>query len=324
MFEALQEIDNVDLNLGSGGSHLINITIAFIMFGVALELHVDDFRKLLRQPKPALIGVISQFVLLPVLTFLLALAMGDYITPTVGLGMILVASCPGGNVSNFISGMARGNLALSVSLTAISTSAGVLFTPLNFAFWGNLYIRFYNNPGATNLVRDLNVDLWTVFQTIVLILGLPLIIGIMVNHRYPNFTLKVVVGIKRFSILVFLGMVAVLFGMNFEYFLKYIYYIFLIVIVHNGLALSSAYYFAKISGLDLRNRKTISIETGIQNSGLAIALLINPNIFPESLAIGGMLFIAAWWGIWHIIAGLTVAGFWSGFSLRPNSGEADL
>lgn len=317
MFEVLKEIDSVRLNITQGSSLVVNLTIAFIMFGVALELTTDDFKKLFRNPKSALIGILSQFVVLPMLTFLFALAMGNNITATVGLGMILVAACPGGNLSNFFSNLARGNTALSVSLTAFSTAGGLFLTPFNFTFWGSLYIKFYDAGNGSAYLRELSMDPISVMQTILIILGIPLVIGMFINRRFPTFASRIVIHIKRASILIFISMVAVLFYMNLDYFLKYIYFIFLIVLVHNALALNTGYYLAKLAGLNLQNRRTIAIETGIQNSGLALALLINPNIFPEGMPIGGLLFIAAWWGVWHIVSGLVVAGVWSGFSLAP-------
>ena len=132
MIEALQEIDSIRLNFNNDGRLFLNLTIAFIMFGIALELKPDDFKKLFRSPKPALVGILSQFLLMPLLTFLLASALGDFITPTIGMGMILVSACPGGNISNFISSLAKGNVALSVSLTAFSSLGGLFLTPFNF------------------------------------------------------------------------------------------------------------------------------------------------------------------------------------------------
>ncbi|MDH5382252.1 MAG: bile acid:sodium symporter, partial [Cyclobacteriaceae bacterium] len=114
IYENLRKIDFIKLNFDENSSVYLNITIAFIMLGVALELNLDDFKKLLTNPKPALVGILSQFILLPFFTFLVVLGLQEYITPAVGLGMILVASCPGGNISNFISNLAKGNLALSV------------------------------------------------------------------------------------------------------------------------------------------------------------------------------------------------------------------
>ena len=319
MIEALQEIDSIRLNFNNDGRLFLNLTIAFIMFGIALELKPDDFKKLFRSPKPALVGILSQFLLMPLLTFLLASALGDFITPTIGMGMILVSACPGGNISNFISSLAKGNVALSVSLTAFSSLGGLFLPPFNFAFWGNLYLEFGAKTADNALVQSLSVDAVDVLQTIVMILGIPLVLGIFVNLKFPRFTESVVQWIKRFSILVFIALIAIIFGSNFDLFLKYIKYIFLIVLVHNALALTMGFYTGRLFGLAQRESKTIAIETGIQNSGLALALLFNPDVFPQDLPIGGMAFIAAWWGVWHIISGLTIAGFWSGFSLKSTT-----
>ena len=315
MLESLMQLDQVRLNFNEEGRQLLNFTIAFIMFGVALELKPADFLKLLSNPKSAIFGIISQFLFMPLLTFLLTMLLRNHITPTVGLGMILVAACPGGNISNFMSSLARGNIALSVSLTAFSSVASLILTPLNFAFWGNLFLDYYQSPVGLAALPVLDIDVWSVMETIVIIIGIPLVLGILFQYKFPNATNRILMTIKRISILTFIAIVIMIFSANYDYFIKYIYYIFIIVLVHNGLTFMMAYYFGKLGGLDLRDRRTISIETGIQNSGLALALLFNPRIFPVELNVGGMAFIAAWWGVWHIIAGLTIAGVWSGFSL---------
>lgn len=319
MIEALQGIDSVRLNFNDDGRLFLNLTIAFIMFGIALELKPDGFKKLLKSPKPAFVGVLSQFLLMPLLTFLIAIALGDIITPTIGMGMILVASCPGGNVSNFISSLAKGNVALSVSLTAFSSLGGLILTPFNFAFWGNLYLKYGAHSEASSLVQNLQVDAVDVLQTIVMILGIPLIIGIFVSSKFPDFSASIVSWIKKLSIVIFIALIGIIFASNFELFLKYIQYIFLIVLIHNALALTMGYFTGKAFGLEHQDRKTIAIETGIQNSGLALALLFNPAVFPQDMAIGGMAFIAAWWGVWHIISGLTIASFWGGFSIKKSA-----
>ena len=179
-------------------------------------------------------------------------------------------------------------------------------------------MRFYTGADSA-LVRSLQIDAVDVLQTIVIILGLPLVIGIFVNRKFPKFTLAVVVWIKRFSIIAFIGLIVAIFASNIDLFMKYIQYIFLIVLVHNALALTMGYFTGRAFKLSKNDSKTIAIETGIQNSGLALALLFNPMIFPQDMAIGGMAFIAAWWGVWHIVSGLTLAGFWSGFSLKPTT-----
>lgn len=297
---------------------MLNATIAFVMFGVALDLGIEDFKRLLKSPKPILVGAFSQFVALPLLTFFLAVSLRDWITPTIGLGMLLVASCPGGNVSNFISSVAKGNIALSVSLTAFSSAGALIATPLNFALWGNLFMKIYGGGPGPGFVPALQINPLDVLETIVIILGIPLASGIFFKDKFQNIALKMVTPVKRLSIGVFMALLLVLFLNNYFYFVRYVKYVFFIVFVHNLLALSSGYYLGKFFKLAKRERKTISIETGIQNSGLALALLFSPGIFPENLAVGGMAFIAGWWGLWHILSGLALAGIWSGFSLKAN------
>lgn len=316
MFESLTQIDQIRLNFNAEGKQLLNFTIAFIMFGVALELKPQDFIKLWKSPKPAFVGILSQFLLMPLLTFSLVMLLKDYITPTVGLGMILVAACPGGNISNFISSLSRGNIALSVSLTAFSSVGSLILTPLNFAFWGNLFLKYYSNPSGISSLPTLNIEVWSVMETIIIILGIPLLLGVLFHYKFPKTTARIITTVKKISIGTFIAIVILIFASNYDYFIRYIYYIFFIVLVHNALSLMMGYYTGKAAGLSLQDRKTVSIETGIQNSGLALALLFNPRIFPPELNVGGMAFIAAWWGVWHILSGLTLAGVWSGFSLR--------
>lgn len=312
--DGLYALDEIRLNFSSSNLHALNIAIAIVMFGVALEIKVDHFKKLILNPKSAIIGFFSQFLMLPFLTFLLTIALHDFLTPTMALGMILVAACPGGNISNFISSLAKGNLALSVSLTAIATVGAVFFTPLNFAFWGKLTVNFYQAADPEMLVRPLEIDTYQIFQTVLLILGIPLVLGIFINNRFPKFTNKVVKPIKTLSIIIFSAIVIIALVKNYEYFIIAIGYIFIIVLLHNALALGTGYFLGYIGRRPLQDRKTIAIETGIQNSGLALVLIFNPKIFPTELELGGMAVIAAWWGIWHILAGLLLAGYWSKFT----------
>ena len=306
---SLEVLDHVRLNFSTSGLLFLNISLAFIMFGVALDIKIQNFKDVIRKPASAITGIISQFVLLPALTFLLVLLINP--TPTVALGMILVASCPGGNISNFMSSMAKGNAALSVSLTAFATLAAIFMTPLNFSLWGGLYIDFYNAKGAADLVRPLEIDKIQMFETVFILLGLPVIIGLYFAQKFPNFTEKIKKPIKTASILFFLVMVVGMLSANFSHFMKFVHLVFFIVLLHNGLALSTGFFFSTLAKRSRLDRRAITIETGIQNSGLALALIFNPKIFPPELELGGMAVIAAWWGIWHILSGLSIATLWS-------------
>ena len=279
----------------------INIVLAFVMYGVALGVKPGTFVRLLKNPKPIFVGMLSQLVLLPLLTFLLALAFGDSISWTMAIGMILVASCPGGNISNFMSSLSKADVELSVSLTAISTALAIIMTPFNFWAWGNLYLKA---AGLAAEVPQLVIPLWDVFKTIFILLGIPRTLGILTAQLLPKVAEKLKKPMQWFSILFFIAMVVLSFAGNI---LKCIKYIFLVVLIHNFLALTLGFSTASAFRLSRIDRRTLTIETGIQNSGLGLVLLLGTSIFADFPPHGGTLVITAWWGIWHIISGLTVS-----------------
>ncbi|MDX9769977.1 MAG: bile acid:sodium symporter family protein [Tenuifilaceae bacterium] len=299
----MEILDWIRLNFSKGGLLFMNITLAFIMFGVALEIKLKHFREIIRKPKSALVGILSQFVALPALTFLLVLLIKP--TPSVALGMILVAACPGGNISNFLSSLSKANIELSVSLTAFATLSAIVLTPLNFAFWGGLY------SGTADMVIPIKIDVWEMMQTVFILLGIPIVVGTWFAHKFPKATQKIIKPLRWFSLVAFMGFILAAFASNFQFFLDYIHFILLIVFIHNLLALTTGFSLATLFGLPRPDRRTLTIETGIQNSGLGLVLIFNPNLFD---GLGGMAFIAAWWGIWHILAGLGIASI---FSRKP-------
>ena len=297
-------IDQIDVTMNAGGMNTINIVLAFVMFGVALGIKPSMFVEVFKKPKSVLLGMLCQLILLPAMTFLLALAMGSWISPMMGLGMILVASCPGGNISNFMSSLGKANIELSVSLTAISTALAVLLTPFNFWLWGNLYLH---TASVAAEVPTLVIPLWDVFKTIFILLGIPLTLGILTSQYLPKVAGVLKKPLQSISIVFFLVMVVLAFTGNIKAFLQCIKYIFLVVLIHNLLALSIGFGVGSIAKVPYQDRRTLTIETGIQNSGLGLALMLGTSLFAGFPPHGGMLVITAWWGIWHIISGLTVA-----------------
>ena len=306
--ETAHVIDQIQVNLNAGGMNTINIILAFVMFGVALGIKPGVFIEVFRKPKSVLLGVLCQLVLLPAFTCLLAILLSGWISPMMGLGMILVASCPGGNISNFMSSLAKANIELSVSLTAISTFLAVLMTPFNFWLWGNAYLHF---APVAHEIPTLAIPLWDVFKTIFILLGVPLALGILTSRFLPKVANALKKPLQRVSILFFIAMVFLSFASNMDAFLQCVKYIFLVVFIHNLLALSIGYSVGTIFRVPKKDRKTLTIETGIQNSGLGLVLLLGTPLFTNFPPHGGMLVITAWWGIWHIISGLTVAGLFS-------------
>jgi len=306
MYEQLLSLDPIKINFSASGMHIVNIVLAFVMFGVALGIKPSMFKEVFKKPKSVLVGMFSQLIALPALTFLLVVVFNHYITPMIAMGMILVAACPGGNISNFMTQLSKGNLELSISMTAISTSLAVVTTPLNFAFWGGMYVNFLNKHAGSAL-RELTIEYGQMFETVFLLLGVPLVLGMLVSHYLPKIAEKIKKPMQYFSITFFVAMVVISFSNNFDIFIHYIIFVFFIVLVHNACALGTGFGLASLFKVPRADRRSLTIETGIQNSGLGLVLLFNPKIFPPDLLNGGMLFITAWWGIWHIISGLGIS-----------------
>jgi len=298
-------IDQVRLNFSPQGLLVINAAIGLMMFGVALEMKFDDFKRVFVSPKAPMIGLGAQFILLPAFTFLLTLVLRP--PPSMALGMILVAACPGGNLSNIITYLARGNCAVSVSMTAVSTAAAIFLTPLNLALWGGL------NPHTARILKAVHLSPFDVFVNIFIILGIPLICGLLIARYVPRLVAKVRRPFKIFSLVFFIAIVGAALAANWQHFLNYVGFVFFGVLIHNALALNIGYWSGRLLGLKEADNRAVSIEVGIQNSGLGLVL-----VFTFFDGLGGMAIITAWWGIWHIIAGLTAALIFSRRSLTES------
>lgn len=296
-------LDTVHINFDSASLWVMNLVLGLVMFGVALEISVKDFKPIWQKPKSLLIGLISQFILLPALTFVLVLLIKPI--PSIALGMFMVAACPGGNISNFISYLSKANTALSVSLTAMATILAIVMTPLNFHFWSMLY-----TPSSI-LIQEISIAPNEMVKLVSLLLGVPLALGMFVNYHWPVSAVRIAKKLKIVSLLFFIFLVIIAFYNNRVIFMDYILYVFWIVLMHNLIAFATGYSVAKLFRLPMKNVKSITIETGIQNSGLGLLL-----IFTFFDGLGGMALLAAFWGIWHIISGLILATLWS-FKFKP-------
>lgn len=302
-------IDQVRLNFNPQGLLVINAAIGLMMFGVALDLKLEDFKRVVVSPKAPGIGLIAQFLLLPAFTFLLTLIIRPH--PSMALGMILVAACPGGNLSNIITYLARGNCAVSISMTAVSSAAAIIMTPFNLALWGRL------NAQTADILRQVSLSPQDVFVTIFVILGIPLAAGLTVSRLVPTLADKARRPFKIFSLCFFILIVCGALAANWQYFLAYVGLVVFAVLLHNLLALNIGYWSGRLFKLDERDCRAVSIEVGIQNSALGLVLVFN---FFEGL--GGMAILVAWWGIWHIIAGLTAAYIFTRRRLPGDAGAA--
>lgn len=294
----MESIDDVVLNFSPTSLQILNAVLAIVMFSIAIDLTPGDFKRLLRAPKSLLVGLLSQFIVLPVVTFVMLLIAQP--RPSIALGLIVVAACPGGNISNFITHRAGGNSALSVSMTAIATVGAIILTPFNIALWGNLY------EPTREILRSTSIDPLQVAITVGLMLVLPLVLGITLNVMRPDLTSKINRPLQWLSMAIFTAFIALALGANWDFFLQFVGAVFALVFIHNALALLSGYLTASIFRLSAFDRRAVTIETGIQNSGLGLVL-----IFAFFQGLGGMAVVAAAWGIWHAISGIALASLMS-------------
>lgn len=291
------QIDDIKINFDTEALWMLNIALAIIMFGIALDIKIEDFKRLINNPKILFVGLLSQFILLPFLTFILIYIINPY--PSFALGMMMIAACPGGNVSNFFSKMAKGNTALSVSLTAFATIICLVMTPLNLQLWGSLY-------EPTNIIlKSVSLNPFELFKLVLLILGIPIILGMLVNHYHHEMAKKINKLLRPFSIFFFIILIVVALYDNADIFKNYIHLVLFLVIFHNIYAFAIGYVTAKSFKLNNKDCKTISMETGIQNGGLGLLL-----IFSFFDGLGGMALLAAFWGVWDIFSGMMLATYW--------------
>jgi len=293
----MTELDAVRLNFSPGSLVALNFVLAFVMFGVALDMRPADFRAITAAPRAVVIGMLSQFLLLPAAACALTIVLRPQ--ASIALGLILVACCPGGNISNFLTNFARGNTALSVTMTAFSTVGALFFTPFNTELWGSL------NPETAALLRQVAIDPVEMFLAVAVLLVVPAMLGMWIAGRWPAFAGRARRPFRILSLAIFVLFVVLALGANWEYFLRYTRRVVLAVFLLNALGLLIGYAFATAARLKPADRRAVSIETGIQNSGLGLILIF--NFFG---GLGGMAVTAAWWGIWHILSGLAVATWW--------------
>lgn len=291
------DIDAIKINFDASGLWVLNIAIGIIMFGVALGISVDDFKRLFKNPKILFVGVLSQFILLPLFTFIAILIIEPH--PSFALGMMMIAACPGGNVSNFFSKMAGGNAALSVSLTAFATLICIFMTPFNLHFWGSLY------EPTNAILETVELNWVSLLKLVSLILGIPLFFGMLIKHYHSEMAGKIEKVLKPLSMLVFIALIFVAFSQNLEVFVNHIHHVIFLVIFHNIFAFILGFYTAKSFGLNKKDTRTIAMETGIQNGGLGLLL-----IFGFFDGLGGMALLAAFWGIWDVFSGILLATYW--------------
>ncbi len=273
----------------SVGTWVINPMLGLIMFGMGLTLSPQDFRIVFSRPKDVLIGCLAQFTIMPLLAWLLTRVLS--LPNDLALGVILVGCCPGGTASNVITYLAKGDLALSVGMTATSTLLAPLLTPLLTWLMAGTFV---------------DVDGWGMLMSIIYVVIAPIALGFLIQHYLPRFTQKAVAYLPAFSSVMIAVLVAIIVGHNASRLLVGGLLVVLAVVLHNLSGLALGYGIGRALGLSHDKRTAISIEVGMQNSGLATSLAtIHFAAYPMA-AIPGAIF-----SVWHNISGALVAKLYS-------------
>ena len=289
-------LDSLRIVLDPIGQAGVALALVLVMFSVALGLRVDDFAFLREKPLLFAGGVISQVVILPLVTFLLILVLRP--AASIALGMIVVACCPGGAVSNLLTYLSRGNVAVSVALTATSSLLAAILTPTSILFWSQAY-----EPTAT-LLRTLEVNPLIFIGQTTLLLAVPLVLGMVLAARAPDVAARIKQRTTVLGVSVLVGVI--IYGI--VYFFPVLFpalpLLGGIVVLHNTLAFATGALAGRALSRLSATRRALTFEIGIQNSGLALVILLS-----QLKGLGGAAAIAAVWGVWHLIAGGLLAVF---------------
>ncbi len=276
---------------------VLSLVLATMVFSVALELRINDFTRVAQQPRSVVCGLVPQFLLLPVGTWVATLVLD--LPPNIEAAMILVACCPGGSLSNFVTHYGRGNTALSVSLSAVAAVMALFLTPFNFTW------MVAANPATAGWLKTLEIDPSGIWWSLLALLALPMSAGLLVGHHFPALTARIRKPLGSFSLLALLAFIVAGLVRDSDRITMQNVPLLGIVILHNAAGLALGWAAAMAFRVSERDRRAVMIEGGMQNSGLAlgiIAVQFNADL--------GMVIIASLWGIWHIVSGLSLALLW--------------
>ena len=267
--------------------------LGVVMFGMGLTLKPSDFKPVLMHPKEIVIGELAQFIIMPLVAWLLCRLLN--LPPELALGVILVGCCPGGTASNVICYLAKGDVALSVAMTGVSTLLAPFVTPVLVLLLAG---------------ETVDVDVLGMFMSIVQVVILPIVVGLVVNHYFGNFTQRVIPYMPMLSTLAIAAIIGIIVSHNAQNIMGCSLLVAVAVILHNLLGLSLGYIAGMLTGMSPEKRTAISIEVGMQNSGLASSLAATHFALYPLAAVPGAIF-----SVWHNFSGSIAAGVlkrWNG------------
>lgn len=261
----------------------ISILLGIVMFGMGLTLRAKDFSEVFIRPLDVLIGVLGQFVIMPLTAYGLCVILG--LPDEIAVGVILVGCCPGGTASNVMTFLGKGDVPLSVTITSCTTVLAPLVTPALIYFFANQWVE---------------VEPWAMFMSIVQIVVLPIVAGVIVNTLFGKYVREAVAVLPLISVVAIVAIVCAVVAVSQKQISETGLLIFAVVVLHNGLGLLLGFFLGKVFKMSLPKRKALSIEVGMQNSGLGVALAM-AHFSPLS-AVPSAIF-----SVWHNISGPILA-----------------
>lgn len=292
----IEALDSLRIVLDPIGQIGVALALMLVMFSVALGLRVEDFSFLRTRPLLFAGGVAAQIVLLPLGTFLLILLIEP--AASIALGMIVVACCPGGAVSNLLTYLSRGNVAASVALTATSSLLAAILTPTSILLWSHAY-----GPTA-KLLQTLDVSPMIFLAQTTFLLAVPLVLGMAVAAKAPDVAARIKKRTTVLGVSVLVGVIIYGIAYFFPVLWPAVPLLGSVVVIHNAVAFGIGALAGRALSRQSPTRRALTFEIGIQNSGLALVILLS-----QLKGLGGAAAIAAVWGVWHLVAGGLLALF---------------
>jgi bile acid:Na+ symporter, BASS family len=294
----VESIDQASFSFSPAAGIAVAFMVGFLVFAVALDLKWAQFRRVIEDPRAPGVGLIAQFALLPAVAFLVGRGIVD--TPSVALGLLLVACCPGGALSNYLTSVAKGDVVTSISMTAASTIMCILVTPLIFGFWASV------NPMTSGLLHEIGIDTKRVVMVLMIMVVIPVTLGMLICTRRPNVARRIRTWVRRVSMIIFASVVMVVLGSNAKLLLGFaavaLFPVFLTFVV----AVALGWVLARQARLANAERRAVTLEVAMQNVGLAIGTAV--AFFP---ALTGVAVTAALWGVVHLTCGFALAALWA-------------
>ena len=294
----MDDINQIPFNFDPRIGMIVGVMVGFLVFAVSLDLTREKLVRVLKRPKAPTIGLVAQFGILPAIAFLVGLYLLE--APSIALGLLLVTCCPGGALSNYLTGVAKGDVATSISMTTVSTLFSIILTPVLFAFWASM------NSSTLDVIQNISMDPQQVIMTLLIMLVIPVTAGMLLRAKRPDTANRIRKAVRLIAGIVFAVIVAMIIGSNFKSLALLAQTALFPVLLTFVIAVGLGWGIASVAGLMATERRAVAIEVAFQNVALAIGLGI--TFFPS---LAGIAAVSILWGIVHLTLGTGLALVWS-------------